>query len=300
MIWLVIPIPGIMYFYRPFATNYLWAFTITLALFVPYRLALAGDSAPRAAVARADHARARLDRRHVQRAHRPDRDGRDGRRSSTSRGAAPAPRVDDRRRGRALHRLSDAVLRARPERALRRASRRATRRSSCSPSAASPAASRSCATSCASRGSASSCSSPRVVRYVVTRYARGERSRGRRASRARRRRRARRRSGAIVVTLFVSPTATDRVFFASGVLLVAAFAIVRAAPVRRARRAALRDRRVHRRVRLSRRAVRRDLDRASRPRTRSGSRSSRPRRPARVAVVPPYDPRAALALAPRR
>ena len=44
MIWLVIPIPGIMYFYRPFATNYLWAFTITLALFVPYRLALAADA----------------------------------------------------------------------------------------------------------------------------------------------------------------------------------------------------------------------------------------------------------------
>lgn len=39
MIWLVIPLPGIMYFYRPFATNYLWAFTCTLALFVPYRLA---------------------------------------------------------------------------------------------------------------------------------------------------------------------------------------------------------------------------------------------------------------------
>jgi Family of unknown function (DUF6056) len=46
MIWLVIPIPGIMYFYRPFATNYLWAFTLTLALFVPYRLALV-DSRPR-------------------------------------------------------------------------------------------------------------------------------------------------------------------------------------------------------------------------------------------------------------
>ena len=47
-IWLVIPIPGIMYFYRPFATNYLWAFEITLALFVPYRLALASDpAAPR-------------------------------------------------------------------------------------------------------------------------------------------------------------------------------------------------------------------------------------------------------------
>ncbi len=49
MIWLVIPIPGIMYFYRPFATNYLWGFTITLALIVPYRLALAqaGDGARR-------------------------------------------------------------------------------------------------------------------------------------------------------------------------------------------------------------------------------------------------------------
>jgi hypothetical protein len=41
LIWLVIPIPGIMYFYRPFATNYLWGFAVTLALVVPYRLALA-------------------------------------------------------------------------------------------------------------------------------------------------------------------------------------------------------------------------------------------------------------------
>lgn len=40
-IWIVIPIPGIIYFYRPFATNYLWAFATTLALFVPYRLELA-------------------------------------------------------------------------------------------------------------------------------------------------------------------------------------------------------------------------------------------------------------------
>jgi hypothetical protein len=47
MIWLVIPIPGIMYFYRPYATNYVWAFTITLTLFVPYRLALATAGAPR-------------------------------------------------------------------------------------------------------------------------------------------------------------------------------------------------------------------------------------------------------------
>src|SRR5215475_6047161 len=41
MIWIVVPIPGIIYFYRPFATNYLWGFAITLALFVPYRIALA-------------------------------------------------------------------------------------------------------------------------------------------------------------------------------------------------------------------------------------------------------------------
>lgn len=44
MIWLVIPIPGLLYFYRPFTTNYLWGFTFTLALFVPYRLALAGST----------------------------------------------------------------------------------------------------------------------------------------------------------------------------------------------------------------------------------------------------------------
>ncbi len=41
LIWLVIPIPGIIYFYRPFTTNYLWAFVAMLALFVPYRLELA-------------------------------------------------------------------------------------------------------------------------------------------------------------------------------------------------------------------------------------------------------------------
>lgn len=43
LIWLVIPIPGIVYFYRPFTTNYLWSFTIMLALFVPYRLELARE-----------------------------------------------------------------------------------------------------------------------------------------------------------------------------------------------------------------------------------------------------------------
>lgn len=48
LIWLVVPDPGVIYFYRPFTTNYLWAFAIMLALFVPYRLALArSDDKPR-------------------------------------------------------------------------------------------------------------------------------------------------------------------------------------------------------------------------------------------------------------
>jgi hypothetical protein len=41
LLWITIPIPGIIYFYRPFTTNYLWAFGTTLALLVPYRFALA-------------------------------------------------------------------------------------------------------------------------------------------------------------------------------------------------------------------------------------------------------------------
>ncbi len=40
-IWLIMPIPGIVYFYRPFATNYLWSFATMLLLFAPYRLELA-------------------------------------------------------------------------------------------------------------------------------------------------------------------------------------------------------------------------------------------------------------------
>lgn len=43
-IWLVAPLPGVVYFYRPFATNYLWSFTTTLALLVPYRLELARET----------------------------------------------------------------------------------------------------------------------------------------------------------------------------------------------------------------------------------------------------------------
>jgi hypothetical protein len=41
LLWLVMPIPGIVYFYRPFTTNYIWAFVLMLALFAPYRLELA-------------------------------------------------------------------------------------------------------------------------------------------------------------------------------------------------------------------------------------------------------------------
>lgn len=41
VIWLVSPLPGVVYFYRPYATNYLFAFATTLAWFAPYRLALA-------------------------------------------------------------------------------------------------------------------------------------------------------------------------------------------------------------------------------------------------------------------
>ena len=43
-IWLITPIPGIVYFYRPFATNYLWSIATMLALFAPYRLELAGEA----------------------------------------------------------------------------------------------------------------------------------------------------------------------------------------------------------------------------------------------------------------
>ncbi|HET9620118.1 MAG TPA: DUF6056 family protein [Kofleriaceae bacterium] len=40
-IWLTSPVPGVVYFYRPYATNYLFAFATSLAWFAPYRLALA-------------------------------------------------------------------------------------------------------------------------------------------------------------------------------------------------------------------------------------------------------------------
>lgn len=46
-IWLITPIPGVVYFYRPFATNYLWSITTMLLLFVPYRLELARPGKPR-------------------------------------------------------------------------------------------------------------------------------------------------------------------------------------------------------------------------------------------------------------
>ncbi|HEY0190719.1 MAG TPA: DUF6056 family protein, partial [Kofleriaceae bacterium] len=45
LIWLVIPFPGVLYFYRPLTTNYVWAFAVTQAWIVPYRFALARPDA---------------------------------------------------------------------------------------------------------------------------------------------------------------------------------------------------------------------------------------------------------------
>jgi hypothetical protein len=42
MIWLAAPIPALVYFFRPYTTNYLFAFAAMLGFFAPYRLALAG------------------------------------------------------------------------------------------------------------------------------------------------------------------------------------------------------------------------------------------------------------------
>jgi hypothetical protein len=47
LIWLVIPFPGVLYFYRPYAANYVWAFAITLAWILPYRFAADHDDARR-------------------------------------------------------------------------------------------------------------------------------------------------------------------------------------------------------------------------------------------------------------
>ncbi|HEX4419773.1 MAG TPA: DUF6056 family protein [Kofleriaceae bacterium] len=46
LIWLVIPIPGPMYFYRPYTTNYLFASCVQLGLFVPFRIELARPAGP--------------------------------------------------------------------------------------------------------------------------------------------------------------------------------------------------------------------------------------------------------------
>ena len=40
-LWLIAPVAGVMYFYRPFTTNYLYAFCFQLSLFVPFRFELA-------------------------------------------------------------------------------------------------------------------------------------------------------------------------------------------------------------------------------------------------------------------
>lgn len=49
VLWMVAPVPGIMWFYRPFNTNYVYGFLLTLLVFVPYvfELARPNPSPPR-------------------------------------------------------------------------------------------------------------------------------------------------------------------------------------------------------------------------------------------------------------
>jgi Family of unknown function (DUF6056) len=42
LLWVSAPAPGLLWFYRPFTTNYLFGFALQLLLLVPYRFALAG------------------------------------------------------------------------------------------------------------------------------------------------------------------------------------------------------------------------------------------------------------------
>ena len=224
MIWLVIPIPGIMYFYRPFATNYLWAFTITLALFVPYRLALAADSTtsrlwlapimlvlgwvagmcnehtgPTAMVAMAGFVYAAWHHRRFRAWMLAGMlglyigypmlffaPGQMMRYGGLATRDTPTKLLADRGLVGCFAILRDFIFESRLGILVFVAA---------------------------------------VVRYLVTIYRRGDRIRWppRQAVVAAAVLAA--ASGAVVVTLFVSPTATDRVFYASGVLLVAAFAI---------------------------------------------------------------------------
>jgi hypothetical protein len=224
MIWLVIPIPGLMYFYRPYATNYLWAFTITLALFVPYRLALGANSTrsrlwlapimlvlgwiagmcnehtgPTAMVAMAGFVYAAWRMRRIRAWMLAGMlglyigypmllfaPGQTLRYGGLATRATPIKLLATRGVVGCLAILRDFIFESRLAILLFAAG---------------------------------------MVRYLVTIYRRGDRIALPRnavvtaavlvAA-----------SGAIVVTLFVSPTASDRVFYASGVLLVAAFAIV--------------------------------------------------------------------------
>ena len=298
LIWLVIPIPGIMYFYRPFATNYLWAFAFTLALFVPYRLALAGDHARRwwlvpimlvlgwiagmcnehtgptamVAIAAFVYAAWRLRRLrawmiaglvglYIGYPMLFFAPGQAVRYGGIATRDTPTKLLVDRGFTGCLAIFRDFIFESRLAILVFVAA---------------------------------------VVRYIITIYSRGDRI-------PRPPRRSVIEAGvlaaaaaAMVITLFASPTATDRMFYASGVLLVAAFAVCarhlfEERVVRR-----FRGRRVHRRLRVSRRALRRETsigfkaeneqpDRAAR------GRAARHRRDRPVVQLSPT-----LALAPRR
>ncbi len=47
LVWLASPIPGILFVYRPFTTNYVYALALTLLLIVPYRIVVERALAPR-------------------------------------------------------------------------------------------------------------------------------------------------------------------------------------------------------------------------------------------------------------
>ena len=153
MIWLVIPIPGLMYFYRPYATNYLWGFTVSRSrCSCRIGFALGAHARPRAtgscrscscsagspACATSTPARRRWSR---------------WRASATRRGtSAGSARWMVAGHDRALRRVSDADLRARPDDAVRRDRGARDADPACLRSAGSRAASRSCANSWSSHG----------------------------------------------------------------------------------------------------------------------------------------------------
>ena len=227
------------------------------------------------------HARARLVRGHGQRAHGPDRDGRDARASACGRGARAGCARGWSRARVGLY-IGYPMLFFAPGQALRYAGM-ATEELAGAPAArARPRRQRGDRARLPRRGAdrdrsswSSRCSSPRAVARaaalprarllaIVALIASG---------------------GAMVVTLFASPTVGERLFFAPAVLFVGALVARRRMAVRGARAAPVPRRRVRRRVRVSRVSIRHGLRRAHAENQQrlasSRARSPTPSRPCR-------------------